>query len=69
MDVDGVQKVAVVGAGALGPGLAQVFAAAGHSVSLYSRSEGTLEEACACSPPMTVARRTSSTSSPRATTR
>ena len=40
-----VQKVAVVGAGTMGPGLAQVFAAAGYPVSLYSRSEATLEKA------------------------
>ena len=45
MDVDGEQKVAVVGAGTMGPGLAQVFASAGHAVSLYSRTGGTLEKA------------------------
>ena len=45
MDVKDVKKVAVVGAGTMGPGLAQVFACAGHSVSLYSRSEATLEKA------------------------
>ena len=45
MDVKDVNKVAVVGAGTMGPGLAQVFACAGHPVSLYSRSEATLEKA------------------------
>ena len=45
MDVEGVQKVAIVGAGAMGSGLAQVHAAAGHPVSLYSRSPATLERA------------------------
>ena len=45
MDVKDVKKVAVVGAGTMGPGLAQVFACAGHPVSLYSRSEATLEKA------------------------
>ena len=45
MDVKDVKKVAVVGAGTMGPGLAQVFACAGHQVSLYSRSEATLEKA------------------------
>jgi len=45
VDVKDVKKVAVVGAGTMGPGLAQVFACAGHSVSLYSRSEATLEKA------------------------
>jgi len=39
------QKVAVIGAGAMGPGLAQVFATAGHPVALYSRTEATLERA------------------------
>ena len=47
MDVEDVTKVAVVGAGTMGPGLAQVFACAGHQVSLYSRSEATLEKAMA----------------------
>jgi 3-hydroxybutyryl-CoA dehydrogenase len=45
VDVQDVKKVAVVGAGTMGPGLAQVFACAGHAVSLYSRSEATLEKA------------------------
>ena len=45
MDVKDVNKVAVIGAGTMGPGLAQVFACAGHPVSLYSRSEATLEKA------------------------
>lgn len=45
MDVEGEQKVAVVGAGTMGPGLAQVFATAGHPVSLYSRTDGTLDRA------------------------
>jgi 3-hydroxybutyryl-CoA dehydrogenase len=45
VDVDDVKKVAVVGAGTMGPGLAQVFAGAGHPVSLYSRTGATLEQA------------------------
>jgi 3-hydroxybutyryl-CoA dehydrogenase len=45
VDVEGVQRVAVVGAGTMGPGLAQVFAAAGHTVSLFSRTAETLEKA------------------------
>ena len=45
MDVEGVQKVAVIGAGTMGPGLAHVFAGHGHAVSLYSRTAGTLEKA------------------------
>ena len=45
MGAESEQKVAVLGAGAMGPGLAQVFAAAGHPVALYSRSEATLARA------------------------
>ena len=52
MDVEGEQKVAVVGAGTMGPGLAQVFAAAGHPVSLYSRTAGDARaRRCPSSPP------------------
>ena len=39
------QKVAVVGAGTMGAGIAGVFAAFGCRVALYSRSERTLTEA------------------------
>ena len=45
MDAEGAQKIAVVGAGTMGPGLAQVFASAGHPVSLFSRTAATLEKA------------------------
>lgn len=45
MDVAHVRKVAVIGAGTMGPGLAQVFASAGCAVSLYSRTADTLEKA------------------------
>ncbi len=45
MDLESVGKIAVVGAGTMGPGLAQVFAGAGHPVTLYSRSGETLEKA------------------------
>ena len=40
-----MNKVAVVGAGTMGPGLAQVFATAGHPVALYSRTPATLDRA------------------------
>jgi 3-hydroxybutyryl-CoA dehydrogenase len=43
--VDDVKKVGVFGAGTMGPGLAQVFAAAGYSVALYSRKAETLDKA------------------------
>ena len=45
MDANDVVKVAVIGAGTMGPGLAQVFASVGYPVSLYSRSAATLEKA------------------------
>jgi 3-hydroxybutyryl-CoA dehydrogenase len=44
---EGEQKVAIIGAGTMGPGLAQVFAGAGHPVSLYSRTSATLDKALA----------------------
>lgn len=45
MKVEDVKKVAVFGAGTMGPGLAQVFATAGYDVALYSRKAETLEKA------------------------
>ena len=45
MKVKDVKRVAVFGAGTMGPGLALVFASAGHDVSLYSRKVETLERA------------------------
>ncbi|MBN8954438.1 MULTISPECIES: 3-hydroxyacyl-CoA dehydrogenase family protein [unclassified Rhizobium] len=38
-------KVAILGAGTMGAGIAGVFAAKGYTVSVYSRSEATLEKA------------------------
>jgi 3-hydroxybutyryl-CoA dehydrogenase len=43
--VKDIRKVAVFGAGTMGPGLAQVFATAGYDVSLWSRTAATLEKA------------------------
>jgi 3-hydroxybutyryl-CoA dehydrogenase len=40
-----VKKVAIFGAGTMGPGLVQVFAAAGYDVAVYSRKAETLEKA------------------------
>jgi 3-hydroxybutyryl-CoA dehydrogenase len=40
-----VKKVAIFGAGTMGPGLAQVFATAGYQVSMYTRRLETLEKA------------------------
>ena len=44
MKVDDVKKIAVFGAGTMGPGLAQVFATAGYDVTMYSRKAETLEK-------------------------
>jgi 3-hydroxybutyryl-CoA dehydrogenase len=45
MDVEDVSSVAVLGAGIMGSGIAQVFAQAGYEVWLYSRTEKTLKNA------------------------
>ena len=44
MKVADVKKVAIFGAGTMGPGLAQVFATAGYDVTMYSRKAETLEK-------------------------
>jgi 3-hydroxybutyryl-CoA dehydrogenase len=45
--VTDVKKVAVFGAGTMGPGLAQMFAASGYEVAMYSRKAETLDKAVA----------------------
>lgn len=45
VQVDDIRKVAVFGAGTMGPGLAQVFATAGYEVALHSRTADTLNKA------------------------
>ena len=40
-----MRKIAVLGAGTMGPGIAAVYAAAEYEVSLYSRTEKTLDRA------------------------
>lgn len=45
MKAEDVQKVAIFGAGTMGPGLAQVFATAGYDVTMYSRKAETLQKA------------------------
>jgi 3-hydroxybutyryl-CoA dehydrogenase len=42
--IEDVKKVAIFGAGTMGPGLAQVFATAGYDVTMYSRKAETLEK-------------------------
>ena len=45
MELKDVKKIFVVGAGTMGSGLAQVYAEAGYQVSLYSRTQQTLDKA------------------------
>jgi 3-hydroxybutyryl-CoA dehydrogenase len=45
VDLAGRKKIAIFGAGTMGPGLAQVFATAGFDVALWSRTEATLDRA------------------------
>jgi 3-hydroxybutyryl-CoA dehydrogenase len=45
VNADSQKKIAILGAGTMGPGLAQVFAAAGHEVALYSRTTERLDQA------------------------
>ena len=45
MVADEMTRIAVVGAGLIGHGIAQVFARSGHHVNLTSRSEASLEKA------------------------
>ncbi|MGD0233189.1 MAG: 3-hydroxyacyl-CoA dehydrogenase family protein [Syntrophorhabdales bacterium] len=45
MGIGEIKKVAVIGAGTMGPGIAQVFAAAGYDVHLCDISEKALERA------------------------
>jgi 3-hydroxybutyryl-CoA dehydrogenase len=45
MQLSDVKKVAVFGAGTMGPGLALVFALAGYETALYSRKQETLDKA------------------------
>jgi 3-hydroxybutyryl-CoA dehydrogenase len=45
MEADDIDSLAVLGAGIMGSGIAQVFAQAGYDVWLYSRTEKTLSNA------------------------
>ena len=40
-----IQKIAVLGAGTMGPGIAQTYAMGGYRVSMWTRSEATREKA------------------------
>lgn len=45
MKMEDIKKIAVLGAGTMGPGIAQIYAMGGFAVNLYTRSEGTMEKA------------------------
>ena len=45
MNLKDIQKIAVLGAGTMGPGIAQVYAMGGYEVSVWTRSESTREKA------------------------
>ncbi len=45
MQLDDIKKVAVLGAGTMGPGIAQTFAQHGYEVGLYTRRQETLDRA------------------------
>lgn len=40
-----IKKIAVLGAGTMGPGIAQIFAMGGYGVTMWTRSESTREKA------------------------
>jgi 3-hydroxybutyryl-CoA dehydrogenase len=40
-----IKKIAVLGAGTMGPGIAQIFAMGGYQVTMWTRSEATREKA------------------------
>ena len=43
--MDFKQKVAILGAGTMGPGIATVYALYGSKISMYSRTQKTLDQA------------------------
>lgn len=43
--LDDIQKIAVLGAGTMGPGIAQCYAMGGYAVTMWTRSEATREKA------------------------
>ena len=45
MNLEDIKTIAVLGAGTMGPGIAQVYAAGGYEVNLWTRSESTMEKA------------------------
>lgn len=45
MNLEQIRKIAVLGAGTMGPGIAQTFAMGGYDVTMWTRSEATMEKA------------------------
>ena len=45
MRLESIKRIAVLGAGTMGPGIAQRYAMSGRSVNLYDISEQALEKA------------------------
>lgn len=43
--INDIKKIAVLGAGTMGPGIAQMFAIGGYKVTMWTRSEATREKA------------------------
>lgn len=47
MKLEDIKRIAVLGAGTMGPGIAQVYATGGYEVVMWTRSESTREKALA----------------------
>ncbi len=47
MKLEDIKKIAVLGAGTMGPGIAQVYATGGYEVVMWTRSESTRDKALA----------------------
>ena len=45
MNLEDIRNIAVLGAGTMGPGIAQTFAMKGYKVNIYSRTQKTLDKA------------------------
>ena len=48
MNIEGIKKVGIVGAGTMGAGVAEIFAQFGYTVILYNRSKAGMERAVEC---------------------
>ena len=43
-----IKKIAVLGAGTMGPGIAQIYAMGGYTVTMWTRSETAGQKECVC---------------------